>query len=157
MLWFGLVCTTHFIDLYHWVSHGPTISMVISCSNSRDWLVCPGLVLYAPVHFIDLCNCVSHGPTITMVLSCSNSRDWLVCSGLVLYVRLISLTYIIESVMVRLLLWLNHVLIHVIDWYALVWSSLYGSLVSHGPTYTITMVLSCSNSRDWLVCSGLVL
>ena len=58
--------------------------------------------LVCMVHFIDLCHCVSHGPTITMVLSWSNSRDLLVCSGLVLYVRLISLTYIIESVISRL-------------------------------------------------------
>ena len=52
MLWFGLVCTVHFIDLYHWVSNVPTITMVLSCSNSRDWLVCSGLVLY--VRFISL-------------------------------------------------------------------------------------------------------
>ena len=36
MLWFGLVCTIHLIDLYHCVSHGPTITMVLSRSNSRD-------------------------------------------------------------------------------------------------------------------------
>ena len=32
-----------------------------------------------------------------------------------------------ESVMVQIYLWFYHVLIHVIDWYALVWSCMYGS------------------------------